>query len=146
MDDKQYIGPDEEAARWHARMLAEDCSQADREALDAWRKHSRHHSDAYARITDILSALESGQADPRLQLLAEQAFEDSKATPKQRAMELWPATIAASLALVATTLVFWIGTHEEVAPMVYEAGQQRSSVVLEDGSRAVLDVGTRIAV
>lgn len=146
MDDKHHIGPEAEAARWHARMLAEDCSHGDREALDAWRNHSLHHAEAYARITDVLSAVESAQADPRLQLLADRAFEDSKASRKDRAVARWPAAIAASLAVLAVTLVSLIGTREAVAPQFYDAGQQRSVVALDDGSRAVLDVGTRIAV
>jgi transmembrane sensor len=144
MDDKLHIGPDEEAARWHARMLAEDCSQADRHVLDAWLNHSPHHADAYSRVGHILSAVESAQADPRLQLLADQAFEESKVIPKKRAT-VWPAALAASLALVAITFVS-IGTPEEVASIVYETSQQRSTIVLDDGSKAVMDVGTRIAV
>lgn len=146
MDDTHHIGPDAEAARWHARMLAADCAHADREALNQWLSHSRHHEEAYGRIADVLSAVESAQVDPRLQLLAEQAFEESAAAPKKRAVALWPTAVAASLAVAAITTVTWVGPNAAVAPIAYETSEQRSTIVLSDGSTAVLDVGTKITV
>jgi transmembrane sensor len=146
MDDTHHIGPDAEAARWHARMLAADCTHADREALKNWLAHSSHHEAAYGRVADVLSAVESAQVDPRLQLLAEQAFEESTVAPTKRAVALWPAAVAASLAVAAIAIVTWVGPNSGVAPIVYETSQQRSTVVLNDGSTAVLDVGTRIEV
>jgi transmembrane sensor len=146
MDDINHIGPDAEAARWHARMLATDCAHADRESLKEWLAHSHHHDAAYGRVARILSAVDSGRADPRLQLLAEQAFEESAAIPKKRAVALWTAAVAASLALVAITLVTWVGPHSDVSALAYETSEQRSTIVLSDGSTVVLDVGTRIAV
>lgn len=146
MDDTQHLGPEAQAARWHARMLAADCTPADRESLTTWLAHSRHHEEAYGRVSHVLSAVESADADPRLQFLAEQAFQESAAHAKKRAVALWPAAVAASLAVAAISLVTWVGPSSAVGPLVYETSEQRSTIVLSDGSTAVLDVGTKIAV
>lgn len=146
MDDTQHIGPDAEAARWHARMLAADCAHADRESLKKWLAHSPHHEEAFGRIADVLSAVESAQVDPRLQLLAEQALDESAIASRKRAVALWPAAVAASLAVAAITAVSWVGPNAAVAPIAYESAEHRSTIVLNDGSTAVLDVGTKITV
>ena len=74
MDSGPQDRSHEDAARWYARLRADDCTPQDRAAFEAWRARDRRNAVAYAtaeRLGDALARL--AIVDPRLQSLVDQA-------------------------------------------------------------------------
>jgi transmembrane sensor len=64
----------EDAARWYARLRADDCTPEDRAAFEAWRARDRRNAVAYATAERLGNALaQLAIVDPRLQALVDQA-------------------------------------------------------------------------
>lgn len=147
MEVEKNIGLYEQAARWHARMLAEDCSDEDRRRLEEWRKRSPFHEEAYRRAAGTLSLVEKASKDARFRLLAERAYAESRDDARNwRKRPLWAGAMAAGLAALAVMVMHVTNPSLKSQAVVYEAGQEHSTITLEDGSRVDLDVGTSIAV
>jgi transmembrane sensor len=145
-----------EAARWQARLAAEDCTDLERATFQRWKSASPEHARAYG-LADSLSAriTELASADSRLQSLADEAFElggddQAHALPGSggRARR-WPvpASLAAAV-LVAVSIVRlpdYLGGS--TPPLTYSStGHARRDVTLSDGSLVHLDVGSEIEV
>src|SRR5690349_6863226 len=64
-----------EAARWYARLAADDCSDSDRVEFQRWWTRSRRHAKAY-EATEALSAqlADWSKSDARLMAMADDAF------------------------------------------------------------------------
>lgn len=147
MDLTDTDRPLQEAARWHARLHAGDCTAQERTAFETWRDEDPAHARAYERAEQAAANVDRLlMADPRLQALAAQAFES---TTKKRPALRWtvPAALAAGLALAIVAIQF--STHllsPAVTMVAYDTAAQRRTVTLEDGSRVAMDVTTRIEV
>ena len=158
MDDRIVA----EAACWHARLIADDCSDDDRAEFERWRASSRRHAAAY-ETTEALSAqlAHSARLDSRLKSMADDAFapgsedhtkphDDSRAVralPARARRWMVPASLAAAV-LVALVGVQLSGYMTSSAPSVtYASPQQtRRDVTLTDGSLVHLDVDSEISV
>jgi transmembrane sensor len=143
----RHTGIREEAARWYARLHAHDCSESDHAAFHCWLQYPRNF-EAYAQIEAFASRVGAAASNSRLQALADEAFgaashDIAKRSPRWHV----PAALAASLAVASVTAIYMRGAlddpHRAVA---YEAGAERTSVTLVDGTVVQLDVNTRIAV
>jgi transmembrane sensor len=136
------------AARWKARLLAADCTAAEREAFEAWRRVDVAHADAFAaaeRITDAVDALHL--VDPRFQALVDDALHEHRAKRSARHRWVLPAAAAAGLAGLMLALRFLPDIGSAAEPVVYHADIDTPRVVrLEDGSIVNLDAGSRVQV
>jgi transmembrane sensor len=64
-----------EAARWHARLAAGDCTDFERAQFQRWRASSRKHADTYDAAAGFSRRLERrADLDARLQAMADEAF------------------------------------------------------------------------
>jgi transmembrane sensor len=141
----------EEAARWHARLLAPDCSQEDRVAFAAWHGRDPSHAQAYARAAQLWRALPRAAAgDARLQALARKAYAEAAAEPPRR---IWnrrtvPLALAATVAAVAVGVrVAGSLSGNLAAEASYSASaDQPRTVVLADGSVVHIDAASDIKV
>jgi transmembrane sensor len=151
-----------EAARWHARLAAENCTDFDRAQFQRWCATSRRHADAYESAASFSRRLEHlADLDETLRSMADEAFamgvddelpskvRDVRAPPRSSRTRRWmvPATLAASI-LVAAVGVRIGGYFSAAAPpLTYASSDQaRRDVTLADGSVVHLDVGSEIRV
>jgi transmembrane sensor len=163
-----------DAARWHARLHAADCTQQDRIAFEQWRRCDAAHARAYElaeRTSRQVSELTLG--DPRLRELARWArqtpVEDDADDTSDAIADLphvtemsvpgcaarkprhhWkiPAALAASVA-IAICLVRFVpdAMRSETPVLAFESpANSMRTVTLADGSSVQLDVASRILV
>lgn len=125
------------AAAWFARRDAGGWGEADQRELESWLAADPAHALAWSRLELMWSSLKSAPDD-----IAEAARADVKKRKRKRAASLGAAGVALSLVLAAV-LVFDVPTR--LAADVVTAEGERRELVLEDGSRVVLDTGTAIA-
>jgi transmembrane sensor len=149
-----------EAARWHARLAADDCTDFERAQFQRWLASSRRHADAYESMAAFSRRLERlADVDGRLQAMAEDAFAIAAADPDSAAESRWdprskgtrrwmvPATLAASIfvAFIGVRIGGYFSTS--APPLTYSSSEQtRRDVTLADGSVVHLDVDSEINV
>ena len=154
-----------EAARWHAHLAADDCTDFERAEFERWRASSRRHADAY-RGAEALSVqlAQLARLDGRLKSMADDAFamgsdDEVGAGPRDVVVPAlrtlpgrarrWkvPAALAAAIvvALVGVQLSAYL--TRPAPPVTYASSQQaRRDVALADGSLVHLDVESEISV
>ncbi|MFT4046272.1 MAG: FecR domain-containing protein [Solimonas sp.] len=141
----------EEAAGWHARMSASDCSAQDRRAFERWRSQSDMHARAYARVEDVSRQLEAlGRSDSRLRAMADHAYAAAGGSEvrglRVRRRALW-ALAASVVAAVGVLLLVRPGLPGRSDVAHYETQQyERRDVALADGSVVKLDVDSEFTV
>ncbi len=162
----QEIGTDErilaDAARWHARLIAHDCTDFDRVQFQKWRAASARHAQAYESAEALSRQLEQlGGVDETLRAMADAAFAsaaegESSASPPHRMPgrrsnlpRRWavPAALAASIvvALVGVQMASYLAAP--ATPVTFASSEQsRRDVTLADGSLVHLDVDSEISV
>jgi transmembrane sensor len=137
----------QEAAGWHARMHAADCTDEDRAAFEQWLLLDAAHGKAYAlaqRTSVQLDQLAS--SDLRLRALARLAREEPQVVRRAARWKI-PAALAASVAVAVLTLHFVPdGASGDANSIVYESTTGTRTVTLDDGSTVQLDVATRLTV
>ncbi|MEJ0035969.1 MAG: FecR domain-containing protein [Gammaproteobacteria bacterium] len=149
-----------EAARWHARLAAEDCTDFDRVQFQRWRAASRRHAEAYESAAIFSQRLERlAGLDETLRSMADEAFAmgagdepQTHAGPRpfrSRRAQRWmvPAALAASVvaALIGVQLSGYFA--KGAPPLSYASSDQsRRDVTLADGSLVHLDVDSEINV
>jgi transmembrane sensor len=144
--------PLQEAARWHARLYAADCTEQERIAFERWRSECPANAAAYARAESVTARLDQLiNVDARLQALADRAFQSSSSKPisTRPGTTRWalPAALAAGLALAIIAVNFSAQLlHPAAAVMVYDTADARRTFTLEDGSVVRMDVATRLEV
>lgn len=144
--------PLQEAARWHARLNAADCTEQERAAFERWRDECPAHAQAYAQAEKVTAGVDQLiQVDTRLQALAQRAFESSAsgvtATPRAALRWTIPAALAAGLALAAIAVHFSAQLLQPaVTSVAYDTAVERRTITLEDGSLVQMDVATRLEV
>jgi transmembrane sensor len=147
MDLTNTDRPLQEAARWHARLQAGDCSEQERTAFELWRNEHPANARAFERAEQVAANIDRlMMADPRMQAFAARAL---KPTIEKRAALRWtvPAALAAGLALAVVAIQFSTNLlSPAVTAVAYDTAAQRRTVTLEDGSRVAMDVTTRIEV
>lgn len=139
----------DEAARWHARLAAPDCTEFDRAGYRRWRSENDVHAKAdavAARVSANMAQLTA--SDSRLAALAEQALESGTGTAAHRPRWHIPAAIAASVA-IAVLVVRGFALHAwlpEPKPLTFSTGaREQSSVMLDDGSKVRVDIASDLA-
>jgi transmembrane sensor len=135
----------EEAARWHARLTAGDCTPAERRAFQAWLAQDESHALAWQRALQVARRVSRlAQVDPRLRDLM--ASDQANA---RRMAARWRAAAALVAAMGLATLAALHGRMGNPVPATEHyanTGMQQQVVDLADGSRVHLDVGARLDV
>jgi transmembrane sensor len=136
----------QEAARWHARLQAVDCSAQERAAFENWCNRHPAHARAYEQAERVDANIDRLMAtDARLQALAEQACKPAAARRPKLGWTI-PAALAAGLALAVVAIQFSTRPDPTTAALAYDTAAQRRTITLEDGSRVAMDVATRLEV
>jgi transmembrane sensor len=153
MDDRILT----EAARWQARLAADDCTDFERAQFLHWRNASPQHARA-SRLAEAMCARisELASVDSRLRSLADEAY--ALGGEDQAPVELrggtgrarrWlvPASLAAAV-LIAFGVVRLPDYFDGSTPQVTYSSTEhvRRDVRLADGSLVHLDVGSEIEV
>jgi transmembrane sensor len=136
----------QEAAGWHARLHAADCTEEDRVAFEQWRRGDVARARAYETAERTSSQLDSLALDPRLQAMASQARAASVRPARRRIGWTVPAALAASAAVAMFVFRFLPDALDDgTATVAYESSADKTRIVtLSDGSTVQLDVGTRM--
>jgi transmembrane sensor len=146
MDLKHQNASIEEAARWHARLQANDCSDSERIAFARWVQEESH-ARAFELAKEVSSQLDALSQDTRLQQLANLALGNPRTSVSNKCRR-WAVPVSLAASVVGAVLSFqWLTTREAVQELAYHTvdGEQRT-VMLADGSAVHLDVGTSITV
>jgi len=154
-----------EAARWCARLAADDCTDFDRAQFERWRASSRRHADAYAAVETLSARLDHwARIDSRLTSMADDAFamgaglemhpssQDSdrpavRTLPGRARRWMMPAALAASIGVALVGLQLFGYLTSSAPPATYASSpEMRRDVALADGSIVHLDVESEINV
>lgn len=138
----------QEAARWQARLHAEDCSERDRLAFREWQQSQGEHAQTTELAQAVLAGVDRLAQQSRLQTLADEAFAryDQVGTRKSRRW-LLPAALAATVLLGVFVFRVATETYSAAQAIAYEtAAGERRNVELSDGSSIEMDAGTRLNV
>ncbi|AWV06833.1 FecR family protein [Marilutibacter maris] len=137
---------DDLAADWLARLESPECSMAERAAFEDWLAASPRHVEAYLEA-ERLHLLAAGLADD--ELLRAAIGEMSPPAPRTASRTRrsrwrpWSAAVAAVLVLAIGAATWLRPQPPQVAGYATAVGEQRE-IVLEDGTRMLLDTDTRV--
>lgn len=148
MDPKVSDRTLQEAARWQARLHAEDCSESDRLAFHEWQQRQGDHVRTTQLAKTVLAGVDQLAQASRLQALADEAFADyAHIRPRQSRRWMVPAALAATVLLAVFAFRITTQTFPGAQSIAYEtAASERRNVVLSDGSSVEMDAGTRLNV
>lgn len=133
------------AQRWFARLLAPDCSTAERVEFERWRAADPLHAAAYEDVEDVWQRSEKLRHQPDIAAALREA---RRPAPRHTERNWWPALAVAASLLLAVGLLFRHQLFPEQVPAVRYAtalGEQRT-LTLEDGSTVVLDTTSELLV
>lgn len=129
------------AAHWCMRLHADDCTEAEREAFARWLAANPRHAEEYQAMLEIW------QTADLLPRSATPIDLPALARPSRQARNWRPMASAAALALLVLPLGAWMGWEQGWLPNDYqhfEAGRQRRTVQLGDGSTVELNLNTEL--
>lgn len=138
-----------EAAVWHVRLRAGDCTLDERKAFAAWLGRDPAHRAAYEQAQLASRAVERlARTDPRLRALADLAMQE-RAVSSRRPPPGWRAAASVLLAVgVAALLVFQLAARGDAVEVEHFAnsGTRQQRIELADGSHVHLDAGAQLEV
>jgi transmembrane sensor len=133
-----------EAAVWIARLHGPSRNKRMEQEFRAWQASSPSHREAFERCTDVWQDIPRIDVATAYQALGSERIAAARAHVSRReAVRRW-VTASAVAAAVATGAVLMLYWHGENAYST-RVGEQRL-VVLEDGSRMLLNTDTRLRV
>lgn len=161
-DMDSEVSARKEAEAWFARLMAPDCTQAERQAFERWRACAPRNAQAYAATERLWERLDGLEDDEVVGPYAEAALEPEPApmadwaaavrhrSPRapSRSRSRWrvPAALAAGVLACAVGLRFALPLLPGAEPQHYLTAGQPETVTLADGSRVQMDLSTRIEV
>ncbi|MGX5636871.1 FecR family protein [Brevundimonas diminuta ATCC 11568] len=136
-----------EATDWFARLNQRKVTTADIQGFSDWRRDPEN-ARAFSRVEAMWDAAGTLAKDPAMAALADDAIERADRRRRGRAKGLSDRLLplgaagAVALALGAAGLFWW-----SAQPVVYGTGiGEQRTVRLDDGSRIILDTGSRVSV
>jgi transmembrane sensor len=140
------------AAEWDARLRSADCTDAERDAFAAWCRADPRHRQEYDTLQAMLAALRASGEVPEIRALREAALNVAPPVDARR-RRLLPFGLAAAAAAVfvivgVAALRGYLPTDpvQKPVPAYATAIGERSTTRFEDGSVAVLNTNTQLAV
>jgi transmembrane sensor len=132
------------AEGWVARLASPDVTGAQIAAFEAWCEANPDNRNDYVRVERLHTRVRELSRDALIGAAARAARRDGAAGRPRRLRPLAWAAAAASIALVAlTATVQW---RAEPAQRYDTRVGERREILLDDGTRAVLDTNSAIAV
>lgn len=124
------------AADWYVQLQADDCTDADRAAFEAWLAQDLVHAVAYERIGRMWESLDAVSAKPALHALEQVLTPEFKPVKRRFSAKV----VALGLAVIAGT---WLGAQSDTASYLMAdystaVGEQRV-VELPDHTRITLN-------
>ncbi len=143
------LSPAEAAARWVARLDADNVSDEERGAFEAWRNQSPQHEAAYERALSAMQILDAAPDDPHLDALRRAAL---RYQPERSWFGL--RGIAAALALLLIGVGVFVAVRDRPVASLYARGApdyvtrrgEKLDVTLPDGSAITLNTDTDLDV
>lgn len=131
-----------EAALWVARLHGPDRDPAMEREFQVWQARSPAHREAFGRCTDVWQDI------PRIKLA--DAYGTASASRSTRASlglrgATWRWAAVSALAIVFASGAMWFQQWREQGAYSTAVGEQRL-IVLDDGSRVLLNTDTRVKV
>jgi len=135
------------AAGWFVRSRASDWSEAEAARLRAWLDENPQHQASFDDVADAWAASAEAAASPAMQSLRAQALSTAR---RRKRRSLPPAALAAAV-LVVVVLAGVLAAARFTAPagdvQVYRTDVgERATVTLADGSQAMLNTASELAV
>lgn len=135
------------AQRWLLRLQSQDCSAVERKAFEYWRSSNSTHDVAYRAVENVWQRSGALGADP---VLGDILLQARRLPPESS----WLRRAAPALALAACLLLavgigyrLWWLPARTASPIEYTTGVgQQRTLVLEDGSKVVLDTASQLQV
>ncbi|HEY1140399.1 MAG TPA: FecR domain-containing protein [Lysobacter sp.] len=141
MNTGMWQPADGEAEAWMARLMAPDCTPADRAAFEDWLAQSPQNVQAWLEIERVQAMSAQLRSDEMLRA-AVRAIRRQPARP----FRAWVPAAAAAMLVVAVAAIWW-GYEPETAavPQHYATAMgEQSEVTLADGTVVLLDTGTQL--
>jgi transmembrane sensor len=147
-----------EAARWHARLLAEDCADFERARFQRWRAASSRHAQACEAVAALSGRIDRLAAlDARLTVMADEAFATGAGgepcvpvadRARSGRSRRWMVATTLAASIVVAVLGAQLATYfsESVPQVTFASSGERRDVTLGDGSLVHLDVDSEISV
>ncbi len=145
MNERKTIEMQGQAEHWFARMLASDCTSAERVACQRWRAQAESHESAYREVESFwLRSMEL--RDSPAMVDAYQAIEHHCAGQRTRRPRYWlPMVGTLAVALAVSVLALKLRQAVPVQELHYRtAVGEQHTVELPDGSTLVLDTDTSL--
>ncbi len=151
----------EQAARWSARLAADDVTPQDWRDFEAWVEQDPAHLDTYGSLERMSGALRSLGDKPMLQALHDSApgiasvSEDAMVVPlrtgkRRRAWALQPlhmALAASVLVALVVPLLYFMGSQEVLEATDFESAVgERRVIDLADGTALTLNAESSVTV
>lgn len=132
------------AQQWFARLLAPDCSLAERAAFERWLAADEVHVSAYQEVQGVWERSARLRNRPAIASALQEAL---RPAPRRVRHRRWPALAAAAVIVLAVAIVgaLWLIRPAPVLRYATSVGQQRT-LNLEDGSTVVLDTNSELEV
>ena len=136
---------DSTAAYWALKQQSGDMTGAEKNALADWLNESPKHRTAFEKTQSILNMTDrvSDQADEDfLEVEFSAAMEVAPPVPRRQTFSM----IAASAAFIAAACVLWVMSNSSEMTQIATVKGEQSEFNLSDGSTAVLNTQSQIAV
>ena len=133
---------DGQAEAWMARLMAPDCTPADRAAFEDWLAQSPRHIEAWLEVERVQALSAQLQSDEMVRAAARAV----RRAPAISARRAWIPAAAAAMLVVAVAAIWWRYEPEStVVPQHYATAMgEQSEVTLADGTVVLLDTGTQL--
>jgi len=131
----------QEAAAWLARLLAPDASERDHDAFARWCAESEANADAYASVAADHEYARLCADDPMIAAAARKARIAHSGHGHTSTVRRFVALAAAALVVIAIGAGAWRMYQAPAKTLATAIGEQRE-IVLDDGTRLVLDTST----
>lgn len=141
MNTRTWQPADGEAEAWMARLMAPDCTPADRAAFEDWLAQSPRNIEAWLEMERVQALSAQLRSDEMLRATT-RAIRRTPARP----FNAWLPAAAAAVLVVAVAAIWWRYEPETAATSHRYAtttGEQ-SEVTLADGTVVLLDTGTQL--
>lgn len=136
-----------EAERWFARMLASNCTAAERAACQRWQAASPVNANAYAQVERISQRATAFRFQPQYRAAAREIRERAARAGRRRSTLRWGLSLgAAASAVLALGLGWRVWDPAQPEQRYATTLGERRTQTLDDGSRVLLDTDSTVAV
>ncbi|MFA0920365.1 FecR domain-containing protein [Pseudomonas tremae] len=138
------------AAHWCMRLHADDCTDAERKAFDQWLVAHPLHAVEYQAMNEvwyITGQIEPLNPAPIASIGSAQAGQPVSRSRQHRKQRWTQRAAAAAVIALAVPVASYVGWYQGWLPDSYESYNASAAtrlVVLADGSRAELNLGTEL--